>query len=584
MQVVGIDLGTTNIRISLRDSDEPGQIPVPQIIGEADSLVMPAVIAFQLQGGGVETFVGEDADRLTDSEQTVVIRNFKRWALSHDSYVGQRLVARSIPCPDWWDGETYCVRVLGEVFSVKEVLSRMLKKALQTAGVRPGFEWAAGCPVHTGLRYRAELAQAIIGLGGVEQGGINRIVEEPIMPLSLAYRRGILEPGSYLVYDLGGGSFDCALAQISRDESGDEMTVYGAHGDPVLGGSDIDEYLKEILDYQGPPKSLREAKEAVSPANSSVPLLSGEDGQTSSDQILTWHHIEEAVKKLLFVFKTTVTMRDSYRDARIVWHRDDPEAPVGEVARRNTETGEVQFVWELGWVDMAEELDGIILCGGPTKFPLFEEELKRRFGEEKIIPISKLLRGEIPDPELTAISAGACYAADSQYKPLYVNRLPVQIILEDLATGGSEGQVSYEPYQHFDPYPRQGYQDFVSEHSLSENLDDPHSEWRYKLTVTTPDGVVMDELLVDTYINNRLMGSSLRLIINRLGQVGVEQASIYSPTKKYEVIKNPPWQTETQRRAFEQIQENIRLQQEREKERLNRILYSNPWGWQEHSG
>ena len=59
MQVVGIDLGTTNLRISTWDSDQPDTIPQPLTIGQGDSYTMPTVVAFRRQPGGeIETIVG----------------------------------------------------------------------------------------------------------------------------------------------------------------------------------------------------------------------------------------------------------------------------------------------------------------------------------------------------------------------------------------------------------------------------------------------------------------------------------------------------------------------------------------------
>ena len=152
-------------------------------------------------------------------------------------------------------------------------------------------------------------------------------------------------------------------------------------------------------------------------------------------------------------------MRDSYVGAKVIWERGEDNPPVGEIIQRNPDTGEVSFVWQLGWENLAEDVDGIILCGGPTKSPIFLENLKSRFGGARIIPTSELIPREIPDAELTAISAGACFTFTGDYRPMYVNRLPVRITLEDLQTGA---KVSYEPYEHFSSSSRQLFDDFVS--------------------------------------------------------------------------------------------------------------------------
>ena len=90
-----------------------------------------------------------------------------------------------------------------------------------------------------------------------------------------------------MVYDIGGGSFDCALAQV---EDNGRMVVYGADGDPSLGGVDIDDLLKKELRFRGPPSLLRIAKEQLNDtqpvvtvdANTSVSLTDVETVVTSS--------------------------------------------------------------------------------------------------------------------------------------------------------------------------------------------------------------------------------------------------------------------------------------------------------------
>ena len=570
MQSVGIDLGTTNIRISTWDPDNPTVPARPLAIGAGDSYIMPAVIAFRRQPGGeIETVVGEDADSLNAGPNQVVVRNVKRYAVAEDLYVLWHLKSRGADWPSWWNPVARCVQVWGQDFPVQGVISILLEEAFLRAGVDPGFEWIAGCPVHSGLKYRSELARAITELGGNGRGEVSRIVEEPILFLALAHQLRTLEPGSYLVFDLGGGSFDCALAQINDDR---EMTVYGADGIPTLGGSNIDDLLADAIGYGQPDNLLRLAKEQVTPA----------DPQRPNGKTLTWQNVVDAVKEGCFISMTTLCTRAAYRDAKTIWRREDPNAPVGEVIKRNPTTGQVKFVEQLNWDDMTHDLDGIILYGGPTKSPLFSEALRERFGGKKIISAHELIPDEIPDPELTAISAGACYAVGGQYIPLFVNRLPARITLEDLQTGQ---ELRYEPYEHFSSTSRHSLEGFISEQTISEDPGDPHVEGRYQLTVTTTEGVVQEQRLLNKdYINTSLIGSKLRLVINRLGQVGVEQDSEKGGPRKTLILESPPWQAGAQLAALNQLQENYRRRRELDSAQLHYNLTHNPFGWQETSG
>ena len=245
-------------------------------------------------------------------------------------------------------------------------------------------------------------------------------------------------------------------------------------------------------------------------------------------------------------------------------------------------------------------MDAIILCGGPTKSRILQESLKTLFDATKVVATSDIIPPEIPEPELTAISAGACYASTDEYSPVYVNRLPVRITLEDLQTGD---KVHYEPYAHLAPSIQEPFEGFTSRYALKEDPDDPHSDTRYELTVTTPDGVLLETINPDNIallrqpvgpkydkedenpsINTRLISSSLHLVIDRLGRVGVEQDSPMSDAKRYVVINGHRWQSDEQKNAIKRSLLLDRLYRKLEKARSRENLYSNPWGWQEHPG
>lgn len=67
MQVVGVDFGTSNVRIAQWDT-ESGLTPAPVRLGKEGESIMPAVIAFRRQAdGAISTMVGEDAVELYPS-------------------------------------------------------------------------------------------------------------------------------------------------------------------------------------------------------------------------------------------------------------------------------------------------------------------------------------------------------------------------------------------------------------------------------------------------------------------------------------------------------------------------------------
>ena len=573
MQIVGIDFGTTNIRISTWDSE--GDLPPnPQPIGVEGTTTMPAVVALHRESGGeIKIIVGEDADGLQDdTNETLVIRNIKRNALSSDAYVAWHLEARNSlqeeakwP-PQWWNPDKDCVQAWGQEYRVWDLIHELLDEALRRAGVAGEFEWRAGCPVHAGYEYRKGLADTLERLSGV--GELDWITEEPILFLTLARELESLKEGSYLVYDIGGGSFDCALVQISATE----MLVFGADGHPFLGGADIDEHLREKLEYTGQLVLLRQAKERLSPANPSEALGDG--------TIISEANVNATLEELGFLGKSLSTMRDSYISAKTLWKRprgqDNP--PVGEIITRNPDGG-IRHVWKLSLNDLAHDIDGVILVGGPTNSAHFKDHLSDKFGPDNILTPSELLPtlAATPDIELVGVSMGACYSYRGTYSPLYLNRLPALVSLENLETGDA---VEYTPFQsfasRFAPFSPYMSEPLRLKQAIVRSPKYPKS---LRLTITLPNGVVANQAFIDNELNMRQIGTELKLVIDRFGVVGVRQESERHSPRTIRVFNRPPWQTGYQEIALQRLLEQEREYEDEMKRRGSTNVTRHPWDY-----
>ena len=560
MLIVGLDFGTTNMRISTWDNVG---FPQSSKIGKdpENENIMPAVAVLQRQGdGSIKVIAGEDAYSIAGSTATSeVIRNIKRCVLAQDSYVQARMPNGSgdTTClPHRWNEQQDVVEVLVKIdgqeiwFSAKEIISSILKEAITRADLPDEFEWIAGCPVHANHIYRAMLKDLLPNPNG--KGSLNWVVEEPVLVLVAAQRN--LNPdfkdfrGSYLVYDLGGGSFDCAVIQISDDE----YIVYSADGDPRLGAEDIPQKGKETI-----------------------------------------------------LKRSIMSLRDTYINAKVVWARGDEDYPFGEKLFEDDNTGEVRFIWQLNYrADIPRDVDGIIVYGGITKDDKdFENYLKRWFGDNKIISFDSLFGG-VTNPQLLALSWGACYFYDGLGTNFTSNRatvpirLPVKVTIENRTTGE---KIQYEPYQHFSP--KGDFWGAYHSGILEQERDNPAE---YEITITDPDGVVLRDdddkelrlafsgfmeprkLLQDE--GNRQPATSLQLVIDRLGYVWVEMKSEgiglpWSKSFRFPDVHrsddtpppSPPWQTQEQREAWRRIQERIKLLEEKKRRQVQNILYNQPW-------
>ena len=183
MRIVGVDFGTTNVRICSWDSEQD-IAPDPLRIGHEDTATMPAVVALRREPrGSIEIIVGEDADSLQDdTNETLVINNIKRYALSSDDHVAWHLKYRNgleddpqWP-PVWWNPDTHCVQAWGHEYPVWNLIYEILAEAFRRAGLDGEFEWRAGCPVHGGFEYRdglTNVAETVDRDGGrtLDNGG-----------------------------------------------------------------------------------------------------------------------------------------------------------------------------------------------------------------------------------------------------------------------------------------------------------------------------------------------------------------------------------------------------------------------------
>ena len=317
---------------------------------------------------------------------------------------------------------------------------------------------------------------------------------------------------------------------------------------------------------------LRSAKERLNGPGPDEPV----DTRTN----LSWKNLQGVVDSR-FLNGTVVAMREAYITAKVIWQREEGASPIGEIP--SLRWGDVPQV-------LGNNLDGILLTGGPTKSSLIQEWLADRFGDHKVKPAAELLPVEIPDRELTGLSMGACYAAAGEYNPLYISRLPARITLRETST---HNQVEYEPYQHFVSNFNPA-RPFVSAPLVSQRNVDA----KYELTVFDPNGKRLARQSVDVSRMNLggnvgglprlpqtwgLYGNdtevSYQLCIDNLGRV-----LILTNGRFWVEMENPPWQTRRQRAIIESILDKQRQYEADRRERVHHLITHNPFGWQSGHG
>ena len=231
--VIGIDLGTTNSVVATVQADQPLVVRTRQ-----GSNLTPSVVALSPAG---KRLVGQLAKRQATTNPTQTV------------YASKRLIGRKFSSPQVKEalgrlayqvacGEHDDVRVrLGDKDVALPELSAMILRELKADA-----EAFAGAPVtkavitvpayfNDGQRQATKDAGVIAGLD------VLRIINEPTAA-ALAYGFGKTLEGKIAVFDLGGGTFDVSVLEIS----GGVFEVIATGGDTFLGGEDFD---NRIIDW-----------------------------------------------------------------------------------------------------------------------------------------------------------------------------------------------------------------------------------------------------------------------------------------------------------------------------------------------
>lgn len=334
-RAVGIDLGTTNSAIAVLEGGQP------TIIANAEGQrTTPSVVAFSKAG---EVLVGEVAKRQA-------VTNVDRTIASVKRHMGDSSWTVKIDDKEY-NPQQISAFILGKLKKdAEEYLGDSVKDAVITV---PAY-------FNDAQRQATKDAGKIAGLN------VLRLVNEPTAA-ALAYGLEKSEKDeSILVFDLGGGTFDVSLLEVTKDEDGfSTIEVRATNGDNHLGGDDWDQRIvKWLVDkvktntgvdlsndkiaIQRLRDSAEQAKKELSSATStqiSLQYLSmGESGPVHLDERLTRAHFEEMTQDLLE--RTRKPFEQVIADAKI----------------------------------QVSDIDHVVLVGGSTRMPAVAEMVKTLTG------------------------------------------------------------------------------------------------------------------------------------------------------------------------------------------------------------
>ena len=329
-KIIGIDLGTTNSCVAVFEGGEPVVIPNPE-----GARTTPSVVAFTKTG---ERIIGQVAKRqaITNPEKTIM--SIKRHM-----------------------GSDYKVNIEGKVYTPQEISAMTLQK------LKADAEAYLGAPVTEAVitvpaYFSDAQRQATKDAGKIAGLEVKRIINEPTAA-ALAYGIDKENDQKVMVFDLGGGTFDVSLLEISDGV----FEVLATNGDTMLGGDDFDQRLIDWMvkkfqadngvDLRSDKMVMQRLKEAAEKAkielsgmtstNINLPFITATAaGPLHFDATLTRAEFDRITSDL--VDRTIIPTKKALADAGL----------------------------------SVNQIDKVLLVGGSTRIPAVQEAVKKLIGKE----------------------------------------------------------------------------------------------------------------------------------------------------------------------------------------------------------
>ena len=358
-KIIGIDLGTTNSCVAVMEGGKP------RVIENAEGTrTTPSIIAYQEDG---EILAGAPAKRqaVTNPKNTLyavkrlIGRRFDEKEVQKDI----KLMPYSIVKND--NGDAW-VEVRGVKMAPPQISAEVLRKMKKTAEDYLGEE-VTEAVITVPAYFNDSQRQATKDAGRIAGLDVKRIINEPTAA-ALAFGLDKQEGDRKIaVYDLGGGTFDVSIIEISNIDGEHQFEVLSTNGDTFLGGEDFDnriidfladEFKKENgLDLRNDLLAKQRLKEAAEKAKIEL------SGATQTEVNLPYITADATGPKHLVV-KITRAKLESLVDDLI----ERTMAP----CRTAIKDAGVKI----------EDITDVILVGGQSRMPKVQEKVKEIFGKE----------------------------------------------------------------------------------------------------------------------------------------------------------------------------------------------------------
>ena len=368
-KVIGIDLGTTNSCVAVYEGGEAKVIP-----NKEGKNTTPSVVAFTDKG---EILVGDPAKRqaITNPDKTIysvkrimgLMMNEEKAKEAHDK-VTYKIVDKN---------GMAAVDVAGKVYTPQEISAKILSKLKADAESYLG-QTVTDAVITVPAYFNDAQRKATKEAGTIAGLNVLRIINEPTAS-ALAYGLDSKADEKVLVYDLGGGTFDVTVLEISEGT----FEVLSTDGNAFLGGDDFDNKIVDFLanefkadhgiDLKADKMALQRLKDAAE--NAKKELSSAEETEINLPFITA-----DATGPKHLVVKLTRAKFEGMVDELV-------KETIAHIKTAMKEAGLNK-----------NEINEIIMVGGSTRVPLAQKMVSDEFGGKT------LNKGVNPDE---VVAAGA---------------------------------------------------------------------------------------------------------------------------------------------------------------------------------